>query len=174
MRDKYFMKTPFDTLLNGYFICFVTETYKKNEFMTLKANYSKFVRLFFPYAGTVYSRIGGKKTINQVVDDFYEVMKTDPIAKDCLATHQGDLAPIAQKLKEYLYGWLGGPQVFVKKYGHPRMRMRHINIPIGLREAEQWIYCMKRALQKSNIDQATQEEMLEAMKHLATIIINQQ
>jgi len=142
--------------------------------MSLKSVYSKVLRLFYPYAGTVYSRIGGKKTIDRLVDDFYQVMKTDPIAKDCLATHKGDLSEVAQKLKEYLYGWLGGPQVFVKKYGHPRMRMRHIDIPIRLKEAEQWVYCMKRALQKSKIDQDTQVEMLESMKHLAGIIINQQ
>lgn len=140
----------------------------------MKAFYSKILRLFNPYAGTVYSRIGGKKTIDPIVDDFYQIMKTDPIARDCLLTHKGDLTEVAHKLKDYLYGWLGGPQVYVKKYGHPRMRMRHIDIPIGLKEAEQWIYCMKLALQKSKVDKETQEEMLNAMKHLASIIINQQ
>lgn len=142
--------------------------------MNITQLYQQILALFNPYAGSLYSKIGGKKTIDQVVDDFYQIMATDPVARDCLLTHKAPLAEVAPKLKDYLYGWLGGPQVFVKKYGHPRMRMRHIDIPIGLKEAEQWIYCMKLSLRKSKIDGETQEEMLSAMKHLASIIINQQ
>lgn len=142
--------------------------------MSVKSYYSKFLKIFNPYAGTIYSRIGGKKAIDSVVDEFYHIMKTDPVARDCFLTHKGDLEEVAVKLKEYFYGWLGGPQVYVKKHGHPRMRMRHISIPIGLKEAEQWMYCMKLSLRKSKIDLNDQEEMLAAMKHLASIIINQE
>lgn len=136
--------------------------------------YSQFQRLLHPYAGTIYSRIGGRAVIDQVVDEFYHIMKTDPVARDCLLTHRGDMDEVALKLKQYLYGWLGGPQLFVQKYGHPRMRARHMAFPIGLKEAEQWMYCMKLSLRKSKIDLNDQEEILGAMKHLAGIIINQQ
>lgn len=136
--------------------------------------YHRLLKLFNPYGGSLYAKIGGKKTIDQLVDDFYQIMATDPVARDCLLTHKQALTAVAPKLKDYLYGWLGGPQVFVKKYGHPRMRMRHIDIPISLKEAEQWVYCMKLALRKSSIEVETQDEILNAMKHLASIIINQQ
>lgn len=140
--------------------------------MKMKEIYNKILKFFYPYAGTVYSRIGGKKTIDAVVDRFYEVMSTDPLARECLETHKKDLGEVSIKLKEYLYGWLGGPQVFVQKYGHPRMRMRHIMIPISEVEHRQWIYCMEKALSESKIDKSTQEEMLTAMNHLAGIIVN--
>lgn len=140
--------------------------------MWLKEIPNKILKYIFPYRGTVYSRIGGKKTIDALVDRFYEVMSTDPQARECLDTHKKDLSEVSIKLKEYLYGWLGGPQVFVQKYGHPRMRMRHIMIPISQAERDQWVYCMEKALSESKIDKETQEEMLNAMKHLADIIVN--
>lgn len=31
----------------------------------------------------------------------------------------------------YLSGWLGGPQLFVEAYGHPRLRARHLPFAIG-------------------------------------------
>lgn len=56
--------------------------------MKMKAIYNKIVKFFYPYAGTVYSRIGGKKTIDPIVDRFYGVMSTDPLARECLETHK--------------------------------------------------------------------------------------
>src|SRR4051794_34961281 len=70
----------------------------------------------------VYSRMGGIENINTIVDDFYEIMSTDPKASDCLATHSGrDIRISAEKLKFFLSGWTGGPPLYMKKYGHPRL-----------------------------------------------------
>jgi len=120
----------------------------------------------------MYESIGGQEVIDKLVDDFYQIMTTDPVAQDCFATHHGrDISESAHKLKYFLSGWLGGPQLYVEKFGHPRLRMRHNPFPIGVKEAEQWMYCMKKALAKSTISPQTQMQMYDAFLQVAQMLI---
>lgn len=120
----------------------------------------------------MYEAIGGQEVIDKLVDDFYEIMRTDPVAKDCLATHAGkDISESAHKLKFFLSGWLGGPQLYLEKFGHPRLRMRHQPFPIGLKEAEQWMYCMKLAMRKSTIPIEIQDQLYDSFIQVAQMLI---
>lgn len=120
----------------------------------------------------MYEAVGGQVVIDKLVDDFYSIMASDPVAKDCFATHQGrDLSESAHKLKYFLSGWLGGPQLYVENFGHPRLRMRHNPFDIGVKEAEQWLYCMKKALSQSSISLETQAKMFGAFVQVAQMLI---
>ncbi len=119
----------------------------------------------------MYEKVGGSEVINKLVNDFYEIMANDPTARDCLATHQGlDIQESAQKLKAFLSGWTGGPQLYLEKYGHPRLLMRHSPFPIGPKEGEQWLSCMRKALLKSSIDLGVQEELLQAFENVVNML----
>ena len=120
----------------------------------------------------MFEAIGGQEVIDKLVDDFYEIMSTDPVAKDCFATHAGkDISESAHKLKYFLSGWTGGPPLYMEKFGHPRLRMRHNPFPIGLKEAEQWMYCMKKALAKSTIPEEVQTQLYNAFIQVAQMLI---
>lgn len=120
----------------------------------------------------MFEKIGGQPVIDKLVDDFYQIMSSDPIAEDCFRTHQGrNLAEAAHKLKFFLSGWLGGPQLYLETFGHPRLRMRHMPFVIGRKEAEQWLYCMYQALKRSTIDEKDQEQMMEAFLPVANMLI---
>lgn len=135
--------------------------------------WNNFLLKIIPYYGTVYKKIGGQKIIDVLVDDFYRTMMSDPRAAECLATHAGkDMNLTAAKLKDFLSGWLGGPQLFVQKYGHPALRRRHLPFSIGEIESEQWLYCMKVALKKSQIEEKVQAELMEAFFALTERIKN--
>jgi hemoglobin len=119
----------------------------------------------------MYTKIGGFEIIDKLVNDFYEIMSTDPVAEDCFATHSGrDIRDSAEKLKFFLSGWTGGPQLYMEKYGHPRLRMRHFPFKIGPKEADQWLYCMRKALSKSQIEPGLQEELLTAFNQVTTML----
>jgi hemoglobin len=121
----------------------------------------------------LYRDIGQQAAIDKLVDDFYIIMQTDPKAKDCLATHAGrDISESAMKLKYFLSGWLGGPPLYMEKFGHPRLRMRHFSFAIGSKESDQWIYCMNKALEQSKISKANQMQMIEAFVGLTKLIKN--
>ena len=119
----------------------------------------------------MYERIGGFETIDKLVDDFYRIMSTDPLAEDCFATHRGrEIRESAEKLKYFLSGWTGGPPLYMEKYGHPRLRLRHFRFQIGPKEGDQWLYCMRKALIKSKIDPGTQEELMNAFTHIVNML----
>lgn len=82
-------------------------------------------------------------------------METRADAQPLLAIHAQPLTGIRQKFYEFLSGWLGGPRLFEEKYGHPRLRMRHMPFHIGTELRDQWLLCMYQAL-----DEVVQDELL--------------
>lgn len=60
------------------------------------------------YRGTPYLELGGKEAIDKIVDEFYVIMDSDPIAKECRAVHATSIDEANQKLKLfYIYGLVG-------------------------------------------------------------------
>jgi hemoglobin len=67
----------------------------------------------------------------------------------------------------FLCGWLGGPPLYVEKYGHPRLRARHLPFPIGVGERDQWLACMTRALSEAEMDDSVRRQLLGAFARTA-------
>lgn len=98
---------------------------------------------------TLYQAIGGDETVKALAKRFYELMDQLPEAKACRDIHPPSLQGSEAKLYEYLTGYLGGPPVYVEKYGHPMLRRRHFSAPIGVAERDGWILCFKRAMEET-------------------------
>ncbi|MBL8470307.1 MAG: group II truncated hemoglobin [Rhodocyclaceae bacterium] len=118
-------------------------------------------------AQTPYDAIGGELAVRKLVDTFYRHMDELPEAYGIRKLHPPDLAGSAQKLFMFLSGWLGGPQLFVQRFGHPRLRARHLPFPIGPSERDQWLHCMHLAMQECIADQAIREGLFRALSDLA-------
>ena len=101
-------------------------------------------------------------------------MDTLPEAYGIRKLHQPDLASAEQKLYLYLTGWLGGPQLYVEKYGHPRLRSRHLPFPIASNEAEQWMLCMRQAMAEVIADDALRASLDKALNDLAYFMRNRE
>ena len=84
-----------------------------------------------------------------LADRFYDVI--DDGSPTLRAMLPADLSVSKQKFYEYLSGWLGGPQLYVEKRGHPRLRMRHMPFPIGIAEVHEWLRCMGIALDGEDV-----------------------
>ncbi|PCI58268.1 MAG: hemoglobin-like protein [Methylophilaceae bacterium] len=104
---------------------------------------------------TFYELLGGeadgKETIRELVETFYDIMDSDPKAAELRAIHKPDLTEAREKLFMFLTGWTGGPQLYMERYGHPRLRARHMPFSIGESERDQWMYCMISAMHKIGI-----------------------
>ena len=101
---------------------------------------------------TAYSLIGGAETIRQLVDRFYDLMELEPAYAVIRQMHPVDLSTSRDKLNLFLNGWMGGPELYQEKYGHPKLRARHLPFPIGSTERNQWLDCMQRAMDEVAID----------------------
>src|SRR3569833_1112809 len=88
---------------------------------------------------TTYQRIGGDTVIRRLVDHFYELMDELPESYAARKRHPADLTESGNKLFDYLSGWLGGPQRYVEKLGHPMLRQHHLPYAIGPDERDQWL-----------------------------------
>ena len=99
-----------------------------------------------PATTTPYLQIGNEAGLRQLVHRFYELMDTLPEAYGIRKLHPADLSGSEEKLFMFLSGWLGGPPLFVEKFGHPRLRARHLPFTIGSEEAAQWMLCMRQAM----------------------------
>lgn len=66
--------------------------------------------------------------------------------------HNPDTREIRDRFFDFLSGWLGGPQRFIEKHGHPRLRARHLPFSIGKSERDQWLHCMNLALDDTPMD----------------------
>ena len=95
---------------------------------------------------TAFEALGGEEAVRQLVDRFYDLMDLEPGYKELRALHGATLAGARDKLFWFLCGWLGGPDHFVQRFGHPRLRARHLPFSIGTVERDQWLACMYKAM----------------------------
>lgn len=116
---------------------------------------------------TPYERIGGEAAVRTLVRRFYELMDSLPEAYAVRKLHAADLAGSEEKLFMYLSGWLGGPDLYVQRNGHPRLRARHLPFSIGARERDEWLLCMRRALDETVADGYLRGRLFEALAGLA-------
>lgn len=118
-------------------------------------------------ATTPYELLGGSDGVRRLVRRFYALMDSLPEAYGIRKLHPADLAGSEEKLFMFLSGWLGGPQLFVEKFGHPRLRARHLPFTIGTAEADQWMLCMRQAMAETISDHRLQNALDKALTDLA-------
>jgi hemoglobin len=106
-----------------------------------------------PPFDTPYEWIGGEDKVRALVERFYDLMDLEPQYAALRATHGSTLEQARQRLFWFLSGWLGGPQHYTDRFGHPKLRMRHMPFTIGIQERDQWLACMDQAMGDVGIDE---------------------
>jgi len=121
---------------------------------------------------TPFDAIGGEVAVRGLVDAFYDQMDTLPEANAIRVMHPADLAGSRDKLFWFLCGWLGGPQHYMERFGHPRLRMRHAPFAIDQDARDAWMVCMTRALDNRGVEGALRSFLDARFAHLATFMMN--
>lgn len=100
---------------------------------------------------TPYDRLGGDARVRELVDRFYDLMDLEPAYRELRAVHGSTLESAREKLYLFLSGWLGGPSLYTDRFGHPMLRARHLPFAIGTVERDQWMACMKQAMEELEV-----------------------
>jgi hemoglobin len=116
---------------------------------------------------TPFETIGGEAAVRTLVDRFYDLMDLEPAYAGIRALHPGALDGSRDKLNWFLCGWLGGPDLYVERFGHPRLRARHLPYAIGIRERDQWLACMQQAMTECAVDPALAARLAESFFNTA-------
>ncbi len=111
---------------------------------------------------TLYDVIGGQPRVRELVDRFYDLMELEPEFAGIRALHPPSTEGSRQKFYMFLSGWMGGPDLFVEQYGHPRLRARHMPFAIGTSERDQWLRAMAWAMEDVGIEESLRVRLLES------------
>lgn len=118
-------------------------------------------------APTPFEWIGGEERVRALVERFYDLMELEPAYQALRRAHGDSLERARERLFWFLCGWLGGPDYYVARFGHPRLRMRHMPYAIGIRERDEWVACMDQAMQETQVPQALRARLKESFLHTA-------
>jgi len=124
---------------------------------------------------TPYQRLGGEEAVRALAHAFYDAMDT---AEPVLARlHELDAegrvnTGTRERFGLFLVGWLGGPQHYMERHGHPRLRMRHGHLPVdtGMRDA--WLRCMQKALDARGVTGGLRRFLEERFAQVADFLRN--
>ncbi len=123
---------------------------------------------------TIYEQIGGEQAVRRLIDRFYDLMDTLPEAAGIRALHPETLDESRNKLFWFLSGWMGGPQLYTERFGHPRLRARHLPFPIGESERDQWLMCMNKALEEVVDNALMRVQLSRSLAQLADFMRNRE
>lgn len=118
---------------------------------------------------TWYTVLGEAK-IQQLVDAFYERVYAHPVLQPIFAN--SPIASVKDKQFRFLCQFLGGPTYYNEKYGHPRMRMRHLPHPIDQKSKDAWLSCMHSAILTLGFTEAKAEALYQCFPKVAEHMVN--
>ncbi len=122
---------------------------------------------------TAFELVGGGEKLRELVDRFYDLMDLEAEFAELRAMHPANLDGSRDKLYWFLSGWMGGPDLYIERLGHPRLRARHLPYAIASRERDQWLRCMALAMQDVGMPEWLQERLMQSFYQTADWMRNQ-
>jgi hemoglobin len=116
---------------------------------------------------SLYDTIGGEGKLREMVDRFYDLMELEPEFAVLRALHPPSTEGSRDKLFWFLSGWMGGPDAYIERFGHPRLRMRHMPFAIGTTERDQWLRAMAWAMEDVGIAEPLRVRLMESFYQTA-------
>ena len=118
-----------------------------------------------PAFATHFEWLGGEARVLALAERFYDLMDLEPNYRALRSAHGSELAQARQRLFWFLCGWLGGPQHYTDKFGHPMLRARHMPFKLGILERDQWLACMDQAMLETGVDEALRTRLKDSFFH---------
>ncbi len=126
-----------------------------------------------PQPPNLFDQMGGEARVKALAERFYDLMDLEPAYAQLRAAHGPSLDSARDKLFWFLCGWLGGPQHYVERFGHPRLRARHLPFAIGIQERDQWLACMDQAMGEVGVEEGLRVRLRQSFFQTADWMRNQ-
>jgi hemoglobin len=123
---------------------------------------------------STFELIGGAVPLREMVDRFYDLMDLEPEFAGIRTLHPANLDGSRDKLYWFLSGWMGGPNLYIEQFGHPRLRARHLPYAIASSERDQWLRCMAWAMEEVGIHEDLRLRLMQSFYDTADWMRNTQ
>lgn len=117
----------------------------------------------------VYARIG-EEGFARLVAGFYRRVAGDDLLGPMYPRH--DLTGAERRLCDFLVGRFGGPQRYIARRGHPRLRMRHLPFVVDVRARDRWVALMDAALAEAALEPDSAATLRAFFAATASFLIN--
>ena len=117
----------------------------------------------------VYARIG-EQGFARLVAGFYRRVPADDLLGPMYPAH--DLAGAEQRLCDFLVGRFGGPQRYIERRGHPRLRMRHMPFVVDLAARDRWVALLDAALAEAALEPESAATLRAFFAGTASFLVN--
>ena len=104
---------------------------------------------------TPFDALGGEAAVRAISKSFYDAMeRLEPELTELHARNGSGLVPepMRERFALFFIGWLGGPQTYMERHGHPRLRMRHASVPVDTAMRDAWMRCMRKAFEMNRVE----------------------
>jgi len=112
----------------------------------------------------------GEEGFARLVAAFYRQVAHDEILDQMYP--RDDLAAAEERLRDFLIGRFGGPQRYIERRGHPRLRARHMPFRIDRAARDRWMALMENALAEAALPSEAEAFLREFLSQMATFMIN--
>lgn len=119
---------------------------------------------------TFFERVGGEAVFEKLASEFYRGVSTDSLLSPMYPPE--DMAGAERRLRMFLEQYWGGPDTYQKERGHPRLRMRHAQFPIGPKARDAWLSHMRAAVDSLRLSPADDAELWDYLQRAAHAMLN--
>jgi len=124
---------------------------------------------------TPFDRLGREGAL-ALARRFYDHMDAHEPALVALHRRDESGTKVAPGVREafalFLVEWLGGPNEYSAKHGHPRLRMRHAHVAVDETMRDAWLRCMKSALDHEHVDDEVRDYLNRRFSEVADFLRN--
>jgi hemoglobin len=117
----------------------------------------------------VYAAVG-PDGFHRLTRAFYRRVQQDPILAPMYPPD--DWQGAEERLRDFLIFRFGGPQDYLAKRGHPRLRMRHAPFAITEAARDRWVQLMSESLAESELPDEPRRVLQTFFSDVATFLIN--
>ena len=105
-------------------------------------------------------RTMGEDNIFKMMSDFYKELDKSEVRR----LFPADMEEASKKSAAFFVTLLGGPPLYLQKYGPPRMRARHIPFEIDETARRVWLGCFEKTLEGADVKYQFPRQHLEGFK----------
>lgn len=117
---------------------------------------------------TVYKQLGEEK-IEELVDRFYDYVDEDSRMRFLFPE---DLTETRLKQKLFQIQFLGGPNLYNERFGHPMLKMRHMPFKVTEEARDAWLDNMSKAMDDVKLPNDIKEHIYKRYEITANAMVN--